>query len=242
MRTTILAAALSLLAAGCFYDTRSSGHRDAGLQHGDSGGCGSLTDCDGVCADLASDPAHCGGCAIVCDFGAACVGGICSACTPSCEGRTCGDDGCGGSCGSCGDGQSCNGGVCGAASAGESCAAPTDIVTSGSYPLVFSGRSADHTPFSCGTTSGQPDLAFRVTPAVSGTATFETSGSIDTVMAVYSSASCTSDTELSCNDDSSGTNAGITLSVSAGITYYVVVAPYGSSTPTEASTLLVTLP
>jgi hypothetical protein len=33
-------------------------------------------------------------------------------CTPSCSGKTCGDDGCGGSCGSCASGQSCSGGVC----------------------------------------------------------------------------------------------------------------------------------
>lgn len=30
------------------------------------------------------------------------------ACTPSCSGRQCGDDGCGGSCGSCSSGQSCS--------------------------------------------------------------------------------------------------------------------------------------
>ena len=35
------------------------------------------------------------------------------ACTPSCNGRACGDDGCGGNCGSCGNGQTCdNSGQC----------------------------------------------------------------------------------------------------------------------------------
>ena len=39
--------------------------------------------------------------------------GLGSACTPNCNGRNCGTDGCGGSCGSCGSGESCsNNGVC----------------------------------------------------------------------------------------------------------------------------------
>jgi hypothetical protein len=33
-------------------------------------------------------------------------------CTPTCAGKTCGDDGCGGSCGSCGANQACQGGSC----------------------------------------------------------------------------------------------------------------------------------
>ncbi|HET7502998.1 MAG TPA: S53 family peptidase [Kofleriaceae bacterium] len=43
-------------------------------------------------------------------------------CTPNCNGRTCGDDGCGGSCGTCGSGQTCSpGGTC---TGGGSCAHP----------------------------------------------------------------------------------------------------------------------
>ena len=37
-----------------------------------------------------------------------CVGG----CTPSCNGKQCGNDGCGGSCGQCGPGQACQQGIC----------------------------------------------------------------------------------------------------------------------------------
>ncbi|MGH9885919.1 MAG: S8 family serine peptidase, partial [bacterium] len=43
-------------------------------------------------------------------------------CTPSCAGKTCGDDGCGGTCGTCGAGQTCSpGGTC---TGGGSCAHP----------------------------------------------------------------------------------------------------------------------
>lgn len=34
--------------------------------------------------------------------------GLCPACEPSCDGRSCGDDGCGGSCGTCGSGTTCS--------------------------------------------------------------------------------------------------------------------------------------
>lgn len=52
-----------------------------------------------------------------CD-GGACQGGICVAsppppqCTPNCNDRTCGADGCGGSCGACTGGAFCQGGNC----------------------------------------------------------------------------------------------------------------------------------
>jgi hypothetical protein len=37
----------------------------------------------------------------------------CTACIPSCDGKSCGDDGCGGLCGACADGEFCDDGVCG---------------------------------------------------------------------------------------------------------------------------------
>lgn len=36
----------------------------------------------------------------------------CTACTPSCDGKTCGGDGCGGSCGTCSGSDTCEAGVC----------------------------------------------------------------------------------------------------------------------------------
>ena len=43
-------------------------------------------------------------------------------CTPSCSGKTCGDDGCGGSCGTCGAGQTCS--PAGTCTGGGGCAHP----------------------------------------------------------------------------------------------------------------------
>jgi len=71
--------------------------------------------CDGVDNDLNSliddgvtPPLgmSCSGASPVC---AGASGWVCPpACTPSCSGKACGDDGCGGSCGSCGPGFVCN--------------------------------------------------------------------------------------------------------------------------------------
>lgn len=39
-------------------------------------------------------------------------GGSCGGCTPACDGKECGDDGCGNSCGKCGENTSCESGMC----------------------------------------------------------------------------------------------------------------------------------
>jgi hypothetical protein len=69
-----------------------------------------------------------------CDDGETCQSGSCTtSCTPQCDGRTCGDDGCDGTCGSCGNNEVCDSGTCvcvpdcapanacGADGCGESC-------------------------------------------------------------------------------------------------------------------------
>jgi hypothetical protein len=47
---------------------------------------------------------------VECGEGSPCFDGTC--CTPSCEGASCGDDGCGGSCGACEEGDMCADGAC----------------------------------------------------------------------------------------------------------------------------------
>ena len=47
---------------------------------------------------------------VECQGDTTCFQGTC--CTPECEGKACGDDGCGGSCGACDQGESCDEGVC----------------------------------------------------------------------------------------------------------------------------------
>ena len=42
-----------------------------------------------------------------CSLGGGKGNGDAQQCTPNCDGKKCGDDGCGGSCGKCDDGQVC---------------------------------------------------------------------------------------------------------------------------------------
>jgi hypothetical protein len=68
---------------------------------------------DGCEANLNTDESHCGSCSGTCTSSQTCVSGTCQAsCTPSCSGKSCGDDGCGGSCGSCSNSQTCVSGSC----------------------------------------------------------------------------------------------------------------------------------
>lgn len=80
---------------------------------------------------------------------------------------------------------------------------------------------------------------FSVTPARSGTATFVTTGSIDTAIEAFSLPFCLPlFSSIGCADGGgTGTNARLSVSVTAGTTYYIVIAGSGGS-----STLVATLP
>src|SRR5690606_4046945 len=51
-------------------------------------------------------------------------GALAIPCTPSCDGRACGWDGCGGTCGGCGEGERCEVGACVAACEAPGCEVP----------------------------------------------------------------------------------------------------------------------
>jgi hypothetical protein len=99
---------------------------------------------------------------------------------------------------------------------------------------VFTGTTSGGSTLrgSCGVTSNSPETVFEWTPAGSGTATFETCGSdYDTVLYVRSGA-CTTGTELTCNDDTTGCGTNepssfhgsrVRSTVTAGTTYVIVV-------------------
>ena len=113
------------LELGCC--TPSCGLAECG-DDGCGGSCGECTEpfgCSGsicvltggTCGDGSCEPAafeDCKTCAVDC----ACAGGdTClfesgECCTPACDGKDCGDDGCGGSCGGCAAGFTCDGSQC----------------------------------------------------------------------------------------------------------------------------------
>jgi hypothetical protein len=203
--------------------------------------------CGESCVDTATNLSHCGSCFNACTGDQACRSGSCvSTCTPSCGGAECGSDGCGGTCGTCGSTERCVSGYCEPTApptgTGESCSSPRLLVTSASF--TFSGRVANHTPFSCGASSSRPDVVYAYTAVSSGSVTITAEGSsgADTMLAVFSGSPCTSSYEVACNDDSpsGGLNSEVTFSATAFTTYYVVVAPYTATTPTDTITVAVT--
>jgi len=75
--------------------------------------CGGVAGCSGT--ELEPRYINCGdGSDYGCPSGKVCSNGGCVSCTPSCAGKTCGDNGCGGSCGSCSSaaGEFCSGNKC----------------------------------------------------------------------------------------------------------------------------------
>jgi hypothetical protein len=125
----------------------------------------------------------------------------------------------------CGDGidQNCDG------SDGDvgTCGCPEPITTSGTYTGSTSGTSA-HSPSTCGSGSG-PEWVYAITPTSTSSVTFATEGtSWDTCVYVRSD-SCTTGTEIGCDDDSGySLDSLLTVTLSAGTTYYFFLDGYSS--------------
>jgi hypothetical protein len=93
-----------------------NGCGDAACVAGQGEDCATCpADCGRCCGDGACDAGQGEGCATCpadcgCGAGTSCdaMRGVC-VCTPACNGRACGDDGCGGVCGQCGPDAVCNG-------------------------------------------------------------------------------------------------------------------------------------
>lgn len=92
---------------GCTPDCKDKTCGDNGCG-GSCGTCGNNEECkEGNCECTVGSEACQDVC---CDIGAICFEDKC--CTPDCDGKDCGDDGCGGSCGTCTGGKSCVQGQC----------------------------------------------------------------------------------------------------------------------------------
>lgn len=93
------------LPACCVPDCQDKVCGDDGCE-GSCGNCGANEECTETfqCHCLL-DSAQCA--EVCCDPGQVCTDAAC--CTPDCEGKVCGDDGCGGSCGECSDNDFCTG-------------------------------------------------------------------------------------------------------------------------------------
>jgi hypothetical protein len=94
-----------------------------------------------------------------------CYAGSDGSCAPSCDGKSCGDDGCGGSCGSCATGEQCSSGQCAPSCTprcdGKSCG---DDGCGGACGTCPAGQSCD-SEGQCQTTGGCGESEPNNTPA-----------------------------------------------------------------------------
>lgn len=105
------------------------------------------------------------------------------------------------------------------------CAAIAIPAAGGNFSGTTSGPGA--LSGSCGG-GAAGEKVYAWTPAVSGSATIKTCGStLDTLVHVHTG-SC-GGAEVACNDDSCGVGSQITLNVTAGVTYYIVVDGYSGN-------------
>ena len=237
------------------YDMNHCGSCFARCDSGELCAGGSCTlDCTPSCGGAECGPDGCGGTCGGCGTGETCADGTCeptcptgtTLCGSACVDTTSDSANCG-FCGySCSSGTTCTAGTCSPipTGGGETCLSAMPLTSSRTF--TFTGGSADHTPFSCGNTAARTDKAFAWTAPRSGSASFGAAGvgtEVDTTLAVFSSSSCGSTTQLGCDDDGgTGLHSLLSLTVTAGTTYYVVVSHYESVTPTTSVQVSVTGP
>ncbi len=175
-------------------------------------------------------------------------------CVPTCAstGAECGDDGCGGSCGDCNANESCVAGQCtgGTTVGGDTC---DDAVVMDAFPYTYSGTttgavdnynsdgSANCDSF-WGDGSGVADVAFSLTPTVSGTYEFTlTVGTNNSPSWLILTTDCDS-LPTSCSQSGDVFGGGnMSAELAAGTTYFLIVTG-GDATEVGAFTLDVTAP
>ncbi len=200
---------------------------------------------------IASRPPSAVACTSVadCDDGNPCTDELCDdtlGCVYADVNRAC-DDG-----NACSGPDACNSGTCVGGPVASGCTSCQAIAVLPPEGGVFSGVTAGTGSLasSCGSTGPSAERAYQWTPTASGTAVIATCGSgtlYDSV--VHVKAGTCAGAELGCNDDTTGCTTGepsdyhgsrITLSVTAGQTYVIVVDGYNGAR--GGYTLTVTAP
>ena len=158
-------------------------------------------------------------------------------CTPKCQGKSCGDDGCGGKCGVCGDLEACVADQCVDTSEGDTCAAAIIV---GALPAMFQGDTSianDDYHFKTGSCAGvfsgngkgSKDHAYLFIPSQSASyvVTLDPEPGYDSALYIVSDCGDVNGTCLSA-DEGFGTEE-IVLLMDAGIPYYIIVDGYGNT-------------
>lgn len=131
--------------------------------------------------------------------------------------------------------------------ANDTCAAAEPLTPAGLTPVVssvarsFSATAAVEEPFACLTnpTSANRSVWYSVTPTVSGNYRLETCSATapgntvsDTVLAVYTGAcGALTPSAATCNNDACSSRSGVSMTMTAGQTYFVQLAINGTTAP-----------
>ena len=159
---------------------------------------------------------------------------IAEPCTPACDGKTCGDDGCGGSCGTCDAGSTCTAGVCAedAAIPGNTCDNPFAV---GALPFSGdgdTGKATNNYTFtgSCAAVNGplgsaSSDQMWSFSPAEDGTYEIVVTPAADFDPVVSVLTDCAEPTSCQVASDviGSGKAEALEVTLTAGSTVLIIV-------------------
>ncbi len=130
-------------------------------------------------------------------------------------------------------------GTAGSALANDECVDALEV-----GPGTYMGTTATATPSqgataSCGNSSNSKDVWFKITPSEDATLVVATCGSLyDTVLSIHTGCPGTTANEIACNDDAcDGTRSRINTVVSAGETYYIRLAGWGTNSGSYTLTI-----
>ena len=153
-------------------------------------------------------------------------------CTASCEGKSCGTDGCGGSCGACAEGEECKEGSCEIIKVGDTCEQPLVV---GDLPYTVTGSTSDlagdynissggclGVPTATG--SGSSDVVYAFTPSAEGNYVFTVPTVFDVVVYIVKDCSAMSESCVAYSDSALPNSAETFVAyLAANETYYIVL-------------------
>ncbi len=153
-------------------------------------------------------------------------------CTPSCDGKACGDDGCGQSCGVCDPGYTCDQeGQCRTDDTiGNSCTYPHPVTelpfthsgTTETLQNLYGAKDGDCPGISRDIGQGSNDAAYEFTPEVAGRYTITTDGDFDHTIYIVTDCSLVGSTCVA-GVDTTGPAETLTVDLRNGVTYFIVI-------------------
>jgi hypothetical protein len=176
----------------------------------------------------------------------------CVTCTPNCNGKSCGSDGCGGTCGVCGAGAACSSGACVNTPDNDNCTTPIFIAADNLPAFHTSDTSAAkddlYLPTGNGCTGGASaglggrDVVYSFTPAATGQYLIAVDASYDSTLYVLDACDTPGDSCLAVSSSIGTQDEQLVAQLSQGVAYYIVVDGSSSAASGEFTLTVNTYP